>query len=237
MTQPATNPTDWQAIWHVVRGVVEVVYFLSVTIAAWLGLRQLTLTKNLADAAVKELTLTQKLADSNSRREAVKLAAIQCKYLGEEMVPVFATLVEKHVKEGLTFMATVAGQPPAFLVKNGELVQANYNIQALAIQVMKVDKEVVKYLNMAESFAIPFAAGVAADDIGFQETAATFCMEITACMPAIYYIRQTQNVRYASVLRLYEIWSNRLTALAIAPLLPNMQAVVAAAQSQKIPQI
>jgi hypothetical protein len=236
MTQPAT-PADWHAVWHATRGVIEVVYFLSVAIAAWLGLRQLTLTKNLADAAVKELTLTQKLADSNSRREAVKLAAVQCKYLAEEVVPAYDTLGEKHNREGLTFMRIVVGQPPAFLVRNGEIVHANYNMQTLATEFAKVNREVVTYLNMAESFAIPFAAGVAADDIGFQETANSFCLGITSCMPAIFFIRQTQNVRYVSALKLYEIWSNRLAAQALAPLLPNLQAAINAAQNQNIPQI
>lgn len=236
MTQPA-NPTDWLAVWHAVRGAIEVLYFLSVTIAAWLGLRQLTLAKNLVDAAVKELTLTQKLADSNSRREAVKFAGVQCKYLGEEIVPVFMQLVQRHNQLHLTFMNAVLGQPPAFVVRDGELVVANYDLQALTPQVTAVMNEVVAYLNMAEAFAIPFAAGVAADDIGFQETANTFCMGITSCMPAIFFIRQTQNVRFPSALRLYGIWSNRLAARALAPLLPNMQAVVDAAQNQNIPQI
>lgn len=57
-----------------------------------------------------------------------------------------------------------------------------------------------------ESFAIPFAAGVADDDTGFMETAPAFIKGVQLVMPAIYYLRTTQGSRWSSVLKLFEIW-------------------------------
>ncbi len=147
------------------------------------------------------------------------------------------TLLVQAQSANLTFMIVVPNRPLSFAVKDGEIVNANYNLQALEIEIDKADPEIILFLNHAESFAIPFAAGVAADEIGFQETASTFCRGITACMPAIWYLKQTQSVRFPSVLRLYSVWGNRMAAQAMAPLINNMQAVIDAAKNQIIPNI
>jgi hypothetical protein len=85
--------------------------------------------------------------------------------------------------------------------------------------------------------AIPFAAGVADDGIGFQETAASFVSTINVYVPAIYYLRQTQGVRYASVLKLWNIWHDRLVALALAPAIKGIQELIHAAEKNKIKAI
>lgn len=101
----------------------------------------------------------------------------------------------------------------------------------------KVGTEIVMFLNKCESFAIPFAAGVADDDIGFQETAASFVSVVSAYSPAIYYLRQTQGVRYASVLKLWNIWHDRMVAVALAPAIKGIQDLVDAAEKNRIKAI
>src|SRR6266481_9071486 len=76
---------------------------------------------------------------------------------------------------------------PAFVIKDGDFAQVNYDIKRVTPEWTKVNNEVVAFLNKSESFVIPFAAGVADDAIGFQETAASFVSTINFVTPVIYY--------------------------------------------------
>ena len=69
------------------------------------------------------------------------------------------------------------------MIKDGDLAQVNYDIKRVTPEWTKVNNEVVDFLNKSESFAIPFAAGVADDAIGFQETAASFLSTISFVTP------------------------------------------------------
>jgi hypothetical protein len=60
---------------------------------------------------------------------------------------------------------------------------------------------------------------------------------INAFMPAIYYLRQTQGVRYANVLKLTNIWHDRMIAQALAPALKGLQDLIDAAEKNKIKPI
>ncbi|MFZ0859893.1 MAG: hypothetical protein WAN18_04370, partial [Candidatus Sulfotelmatobacter sp.] len=55
----------------------------------------------------------------------------------------------------------------------------------------RFSKGAVTYLNALEAFAIPFAAGVADEDIGYRETARPFCQGALAYMPVIFQLRAT----------------------------------------------
>jgi hypothetical protein len=233
------QPTDWHAVWHVIRAILEAVYFLSglgILIAALYGLKQLKLTKTLAENGVQQLELTQKLADSDSRRESVKLAADQCRYFAEQVVPALDTVLREYGHQRLTFLnvqAAAPGQPPPFVLQDGKFVQAKYDAKIIEAQWPGIVKPMVHYLNAVESFAIPFAAKVASDEIGFQETSAAFCTGVSLVMPAIYHLMQTQKVGYPSLLTLFCIWNNRIAANVVAPLLAQMQALITAAENEK----
>ncbi len=73
------------------------------------------------------------------------------------------------------------------MIKDGDFAQVNYDIKRVTPEWTKVNNEVVAFLNKSESFVIPFAAGVADDAIGFQETAASFVSTINFVTPVIYY--------------------------------------------------
>ena len=148
-----------------------------------------------ANASEGTCNSTKELADANSRREAVRLAAIQCKYFAEEVVPAFTAVTKKYQVEKLTFLAAKPQPvppaqpiPPHYLLKDGDFVQASHDNDLLNREWPKVSTEAVAHLNKLESFAIPFAAGVATDEIGFQETAPVFCSTVATMMPAIYHL-------------------------------------------------
>lgn len=222
------QPTDWNHVWGVTRSVLETLYFLSgigILIAAWYAARQVQI-------ASYQIKTTKEIAEANSRRESVKLAAELCKYYAHEVVPAQEAFLKKYAVEKCTFLAIQQG--PAFVIKNGDFAQVNYDLNRVPPEWPKVSAEIVMFLNKSESFAIPFAAGVADDGIGFQETAAVFINTINVLTPAIYYLRQTQGARYASVLKLWNIWHDRIAAQALAPALKGLQELIDAAEKNKI---
>jgi len=235
-----SQPTDWDNVWQIVRSILEALYFLSgvgIFIAACYAARQVRIASEQLKMASDQLKTTKEIADANRRRESVKLAAELCKYLADEIVPAQDAAARKYAAERCTFLAAVQQAVPAFVIRNGDFAQVNYDLKRVTAEWGKVCNEIVTFLNKCESFAIPFAAGVADDGIGFQETAASFVSTINVYVPAIYYLRQTQGVRYASVLKLWNIWHDRLVALALAPAIKGIQDLIDAAEKNKIKPI
>jgi hypothetical protein len=232
-----TQTIDWHCVWQITRSVLEALYFLSgigILVAAAYAAMQVRIASDQLKIASEQLRLTKEISDANSRRESVKLAAELCKYYAHEIVPAQEVALKKYVAEKCTFLAPVQQPNPAFIIKNGDFAQVNYDINRITPEWGKVNIEIVMFLNKCESFAIPFAAGVADDAIGFQETAAVFISSVNAFTPAIYYLRQTQGVRYASVLKLWNIWHDRMIAQALAPALKGLQDLIEAAEKNKI---
>jgi len=84
-----------------------------------------------------------------------------------------------------------------------------------------------------EAFAIPFVARVADDELGFQETAASFCRSMSNHMILIA-VTRTHGPRYESAVRLYESWNARLEAQKLEPLVQSMYEKIKAAEKAKI---
>ena len=93
------------------------------------------------------------------------------------------------------------------------------------------------YLNALESFAIPFAEGVADEDIGYRETARPFCQEAQICLAAIFHLRRLNKGRYESLIKLLSLWSNRLAAEAAVPVLDLLGGLVKEASKGRIKPI
>ena len=218
-----TNSNGWSAI---LRTVLELLYFASgiaIAVAAFFGLRQIKV-------GLEQVRLTKQIADTNGRREAAKLAAEQSRYFAEVAVPAFAKLKSEYKRLGLTFLSI----QPQFTIQNGEITNTNFSVQLWDEQVSKIDEVLVNYLNNMESFAILFAAGVADDDLGYQETARAFCQGVLICMPAFFHMRRINAARYESTIRLYDIWNKRLAAQALAPVMKTMEELIKSADRDKI---
>jgi len=213
--------------------VLEALYFLSgigILIAAAYAAKQVRIASD-------QLRMTKEISDANSRRESVKFAAELCKNFANEVVPTQEALIKKYVAEKCTFLNPVKQAAPPFVIKDGDFAQVNYEISRVKPEWSKVETEAIAFLNKSESFAIPFVAGVADDPIGFQETAVAFVNAINIVLPAIYYLRKTQGVRYASLLKLWNIWHDRIAAQAAAPALKGLQDLIDAAEKNKIKPI
>ncbi len=205
------------------RAILELVYFVSgiiIAVAAVLALSQIRLTKQIARA--------------NSRRESVKLAADLCKYFADPVVPLWGKADDDCAKAGVKCLTVTAvpGQP-TFLIKDGEIVNHQFNLRQLIDDSPKLNSAVT-YLNALEAFAIPFAAGVADEDIGYRETARPFLQGVQTYMPVIYHLRITNRGRFESIIRLYATWSKRLAADVNAPIVKALQDLVRDATKDRI---
>jgi len=217
--------------------VFEFLYFVAgvaISVAAIYAAKQVKI-------ASEQLKTSKEIADRSARREAVKLASDYCRYYAEHVVPAFETLAKKYREHGCTFLDRVhfpAGQqppPPQFIIQNGDFGQVTYDLNRITPEQWNaVETEIVSCANKLESFAIPFAAGAADDDIGFQETAPAFIALLNNLIPAIYYLGRTQGARYASILRLFNVWNNRVAVNLLGPLLQGMQKIVADANNNPI---
>lgn len=185
---------------------------------------------------MQQISLTKQIAKKNARRESVKLAADLCTYFAETVIPQIGVATEEYNASQLLYLAVTS--PPgqaSFVLKDGEIVSHHFNEKQLPEG--PKHKEAVKCVNVLEAFAIPFAAGVADEDIGYRETARGFCQGVRNFMPLIYQFRVTHAGRFESVIKLYEIWNGRLFAEMSGPTLKAIQEAVKKGESGQIKPI
>lgn len=247
----ASQPTDWHYIWLSMKSVVEFLYFLAGIVlvgAAVYAARQVKFASQQVKLASDQLTIasqqldsTREIAKSAARRESVKLAGEKCEYFADHVVPAQNDTLNAYMAAHCTFLDPVplqqgAAPLPPFTIINGDFAQPmNYDIRRITPEQWEsVKAHMVMFLNRMETFAIPFAAGVADDATGFQETAPVFIGTMNTFLPAVYFLRTTQGARYASILRLFSVWNNRVIANALAQAIPGMQQMVADAAANQI---
>jgi hypothetical protein len=141
--------------------------------------------------------------------------------------------VTEYKRLGLTFLSA----QPQFTIQNGEIGYQTFNAALVDAEFPKIEQILIEYLNSLEAFAIPFAAGVADDGLGFQETARAFCQGAQLVMPGIFQMRIKNIARFESTVKLFALWNNRLAAEAFAPLMKGMEEVIKAAGKGKIKPI
>jgi hypothetical protein len=179
------------------RAVLELLFFISnIVIAAAVvyGLKQIALTK--------------KIATSDARRESLKFAAERCQYYADHCVPADTKLRSQHQPLNLTYLAT--GRVP-FSIVEGEIRTQFFNDKVWTPEFMRAGVLIADCLNSLEAFAIPFAAGVADDELGYQEAASSFCQLVEQHIAMIVLFRR-MGPRYESTIRLYDRWKSRLVA-------------------------
>jgi hypothetical protein len=195
--------------WFVtLRAVLELAYFAAgIAIAFFAGF------------VLQQITLTKRIATANAKRESLKFAAERCQYYAERCVPLYDRLVSESARLGLTFLAT----SPKFAIFNGEILPQPFDRNALFTQYMQIPADIVATMNALEAFAIPFAAGVADDELGFQETAVNFCQMVEQLSGAFIWMR-ISGPRYESVMKVYDSWKNRLVAQNLEGKMKQIQA-------------
>lgn len=201
------------------RSILELLYFASgitIAVAAVWGLQQ--------------LRITRQIARTGAKREALKFAAERCQYFAEHAVPTGARTANEYNQLGLKFL----GVTNKWSIQNGEIVNHNFDPKLIGAEFPKVGAVLVDDLNTLEAFAIPFAAGVADDDLGYQETAIAFCQRVKTYMPAYFHLRRIRDARYESTIKLFDMWNKRLTATAVASAMKPMQEFLRSVENERI---
>lgn len=204
--------------YHLMRSILELLYFASgiaVAIGVFWGLEQLKITKQLANI--------------NAKREALKFAAERCQYFAESTVPAMTSFMAKYNGLKLTFL-----RESKWTIQNGEIISHDCDTKVLDSEIPTVETLLVNYLNTMEAFAIPFAAGVADDELGFKETAMAFCQGVKVLMPAFFQMRRKGAARYESTIKLYETWNKRLVVAALSPAMKSLEELVKSVEKEKI---
>ncbi len=201
------------------RAILEVLYFvagIAIAGAAFWGLQQIRLTKQ--------------IATKNAKREDLKFAAERCQYYADTVVDLWVKLNAEHERLKLTVFTT----PIRFEVVNGEIeLSGKLNIPDVNKQTLQVGFPLLAYMNSLEAFAIPFAAGVADDDLGFQETARAFCESVQRIIVA-FVISRMVGPRYESCIRLYDCWSKRLKTDDLRKQMKDLEGKIKATPISKI---
>lgn len=214
-------PNGWFAT---ARAILELLYFASGIVIALAAI-----------FALKQIQLTKRIAKTNARRESVRMAADLCKYFAEVVVPASGKVDTEYKTLKLRFLDGIRQERSPHLVRDGEIVNENFNFNLIGEEFPKVAQPVVTHLNYMEAFAIPFVAGVADETIGYQETARTFCYSVARYLPLLSMLRSgKRGGRYESAVRLFETWSKRLAAEDAAPIMNAMAKLAVDAKKERI---
>jgi hypothetical protein len=202
------------------RSILELAFFTSnivIAVAVVYGLKQIRLAKQ--------------IATSDARRESIRFAAERCQYYAEKCVALHAHVGREHERLGLTFLKTKL----QFSIVDGEIKPKPFDENALTQQFQKMNIDIVALLNSVEAFAIPFAAGVADEEVGFQETAVAYCALVEQQIGMVFLLRYRVGTRFESLVKVYDRWKSRLVAQDLEGKMKQMQEQhKAAAQKGKI---
>jgi hypothetical protein len=178
----------------VVHPLLEALYYLSAVALAVLAFKGL-----------EQLKISREIAKTSARREAFKLAADECRYFAEQIIPLGDTVGKQVVALKLSSFLN-----PKFKVVNGEIIDHNFSIDDVAADMQKSGYAPITLLNRLEAFSIFFAELIAEESVAYQETAATFCGLTRQYMSGIFFLRGLKTARYKSTVMLYERWSAKL---------------------------
>ncbi|HXI72528.1 MAG TPA: hypothetical protein VNN22_19465 [Verrucomicrobiae bacterium] len=146
-----------------------------------------------------------RIAERNERRAAVELAARECTNYGSVLTPQFIKLRNDIEVSGCQF----------FL--HFKLIREENNLKPDASAVTEEDysklkehiPETLRLFNSLEGFAIPFAAGVADDSVGFVECGRSFVSHFEQFFGL--YARHELKHYYPSTQTLYWSWRRQIT--------------------------
>lgn len=143
------------------------------------------------------------LARTTERRAAVELASRECAHYGSVLMKQLADLIQKIEESGCEYL------------KHSKVIKEDQQLKLDATAVTEEDRQKLKkhlteimcVLNSLEGFAIPFASGVADDEIGFMECGHSFVKIFEERFP-LYCVSNLEHYYKASQ-NLYWRWKKR----------------------------
>jgi hypothetical protein len=159
------------------------------TIIAAIGLRQLTLSKN--------------IARTNAKRKSFRLAAEQIAYYFENIIPLVNALD-----------AAIENHNVVFFAKSSVEIDGNtMRLKSTATPddlrgLLKIVPEVTSAYNALEAFSIYFTSGVADERVAFSAVGTTYCNTVRQLLPDI--VDWWHDQQYCiHILQLFLLWNAR----------------------------
>ena len=185
--------------YQTVRNALELLYFLAGIILVYAAMKALRQIR----VGLEQLKLTKDIANVTIKREAFKTAHEQCKMYANEIIPSMHKLrLERETSP------SALTNPWLFNIKDGEFESNNFNYALIAAEIQKFVN--IDILNSIEAFAMFFVDGIADEQVGYRETARSYCVNVKYLMPAFWFCRVAKCGDFKSTIRLYEIWDARL---------------------------
>ncbi|PYL10396.1 MAG: hypothetical protein DME33_00865 [Verrucomicrobia bacterium] len=174
--------------------VLESLFFLSgiaLTVIAAIGLRQLTVAKEIARIGAK--------------RDSLKLAADQCAHYMHNIIPLQNALYEAIQTKHIAFF------DKSEVEVKGDQVKVTSTATPADVDALKtIAYEFLAAFNAIEAFAVFFVSGVADEKLAFSALGASYCSNVQRYLPEIMLLRSGS---FDNLLRLFFLWNSRLESL------------------------
>ena len=161
----------------------------AITIAAFIGLRQLKISKE-----------TSRIA---SKRDAYKLAADQCTHYFTNIIPLVnkldALVAERNIDLFKNANVEVVGKQ----IKSSYTLKDDYVAEFEIIA-----PELLNLLNAMEAFSVFFTSRLAAESVAFSSVGETFCHSTRELLPEIMLLNRKQH--YRNLIQLFLLWNERI---------------------------
>lgn len=173
------------------RNALEIIYFATtpvLLVVAALGLKQ--------------LSISRQVAKTNAKRESFKLAAEQCSYFLQHIIPKMNT-VDKLAKEKSIKSYGVA----EIEIRGDELnVKVKKNVKDQE-KIKEMIGEILDLLNALEGFSVFFTNGIAEQRIAFSSIGFTYCNCVKKYLPLICPVL---GLGFNNIIKLYIEWNTIL---------------------------
>jgi hypothetical protein len=152
---------------------------------------------------LRQLTIAKDNAKMNATREAYKLAADQCSYYLEHIIPLQNKLDKLIDDRKIEFF-----QKAKVTVGKDKIEVRNDSNKEFKEEIEPIAEDLLAVLNRMESFSIFFTSGVASESVAFSSVGATFCNTTISLLPII--ARVSSDGNFQNVQKLFFVWHARV---------------------------
>lgn len=182
-----------------IKDILEIIYFLSgpaLVVVAFFGLKQLKIS-------TEQINETREARKINSKREAYKIAAEQCKYYMETIIPLLNKVDSIIEEKNLDYF-----KKSEIIIEGDSIKMILYNKDnALNKAFDECLEELHTVINYIEGFSVFFVSGVAADIVGYNTIGKTYVYSIKRLLPII--IPFGKDGAFNHTKKLFITWHNR----------------------------
>lgn len=162
---------------------------LAIAIAAFIALRQISITKQ--------------LAKTNAKRESIRLTADQCHIYGEKHIPLLRDLDVAIKEHNFRFLTESKIEIDGTTIK----VKPFHRYPEHNAAVEKVAPYMAAAYNALNSFALYFVSGVADERYAYTTLGTSYCNSVRTLLPFI--VGWSSKTKEDNILRLFTLWNSR----------------------------